>query len=54
MKTWLAFWASGMHQPNLNRLQQVNDRRLYSNLSYEIWAGIKQGRCADGSERAVL
>ncbi len=36
MKTWLAFWASSMHQPNLNRLQHVNDRRLYSNLSYEF------------------
>ncbi|HEQ1856536.1 TPA: transcriptional regulator BetI [Providencia alcalifaciens] len=36
MKTWLAFWASSMHQPNLNRLQRVNDRRLYSNLSYEF------------------
>ncbi|MEX5926541.1 transcriptional regulator BetI [Providencia hangzhouensis] len=36
MKTWLAFWDSSMHQPNLNRLQQVNDRRLYSNLSYEF------------------
>ncbi|WP_290792595.1 transcriptional regulator BetI [Halomonas sp.] len=31
-KTWLAFWASSMHQPTLQRLQQVNDRRLYSNL----------------------
>ncbi|NBN47055.1 transcriptional regulator BetI [Proteus sp. G2626] len=36
MKTWLAFWASSMHQPNLNRLQKVNDKRLYSNLSYEF------------------
>ncbi|MCW2254004.1 TetR/AcrR family transcriptional repressor of bet genes [Providencia alcalifaciens] len=36
MKTWLAFWASSMHQPSLNRLQQVNDRRLYSNLSHEF------------------
>lgn len=32
MKTWLAFWASSMHRPNLQRLQRVNDRRLYSNL----------------------
>lgn len=32
MKTWLAFWASSMHQHNLQRLQRVNDRRLYSNL----------------------
>ncbi|MCC5882313.1 MAG: transcriptional regulator BetI [Halomonas sp.] len=31
-KTWLAFWASSMHQPQLQRLQQVNDQRLYSNL----------------------
>ncbi|MCE9684405.1 transcriptional regulator BetI [Halomonas alkalisoli] len=31
-KTWLAFWASSMHKPQLQRLQQVNDRRLYSNL----------------------
>lgn len=36
MKTWLAFWASSMHQPNLNRLQQVNDRRLYSNLRMSL------------------
>ena len=32
MKTWLAFWASSMHQHDLQRLQRVNDRRLYSNL----------------------
>jgi TetR/AcrR family transcriptional repressor of bet genes len=32
MKTWLAFWASSMHQPALNRLQRINDHRLYSNL----------------------
>ncbi|WLI73181.1 transcriptional regulator BetI [Halomonas alkalicola] len=31
-KTWLAFWASSMHQSSLQRLQQVNDRRLHSNL----------------------
>lgn len=32
MKTWLAFWATSMHQPSLQRLQRVNDHRLYSNL----------------------
>ncbi|WP_113627740.1 transcriptional regulator BetI [Pectobacterium peruviense] len=36
MKTWLAFWASSLHSPMLHRLQQVNDRRLYSNLSVEF------------------
>ncbi|MGE6794090.1 transcriptional regulator, TetR family [Pseudomonas guineae] len=32
MKTWLAFWATSMHQPALRRLQRINDLRLYSNL----------------------
>ncbi|UUY09999.1 transcriptional regulator BetI [Pseudomonas sp. J452] len=32
VKTWLAFWASSMHQPALRRLQRINDRRLDSNL----------------------
>ncbi|MGH8434565.1 MAG: transcriptional regulator BetI [Pseudomonas sp.] len=32
MKTWLAFWATSMHQPSLSRLQRINDHRLYSNL----------------------
>jgi len=36
MKTWLAFWASSMHHPPLQRLQRVNDRRLYSNLSSQF------------------
>ncbi|HCU2017821.1 TPA: transcriptional regulator BetI [Pseudomonas aeruginosa] len=36
MKTWLAFWATSMHQPALRRLQRVNDHRLYSNLCYQF------------------
>ncbi|PJG57749.1 transcriptional regulator BetI [Aeromonas cavernicola] len=32
MKTWLAFWATSMHQPALRRLQRINDHRLYANL----------------------
>lgn len=36
MKTWLAFWATSMHHPGLYRLQQVNSRRLYSNLCVEF------------------
>ena len=35
-KTWLAFWASSMHKPALQRLQQVNDRRLHSNLCAQL------------------
>lgn len=32
MKTWLSFWSSSMHEPALQRLQRVNQRRLQSNL----------------------
>lgn len=35
-KTWLAFWASSMHRDDLQRLQYVNDRRLYSNLCHQF------------------
>nr|WP_284046915.1 transcriptional regulator BetI [Halomonas llamarensis] len=35
-KTWLAFWASSMHKPMLQRLQNVNDRRLYTNLCHQF------------------
>jgi len=35
-KTWLAFWASSMHRPMLQRLQYVNDRRLYANLCHQF------------------
>lgn len=33
-RTWLSFWARSMHEPGLARLQQINNRRLYSNLRY--------------------
>nr|WP_262927410.1 transcriptional regulator BetI [Phytohalomonas tamaricis] len=36
MKTWLAFWATSMHRPDLQRLQRVNDRRLFSNLCHQF------------------
>ncbi|MCX8956091.1 transcriptional regulator BetI [Erwinia psidii] len=32
LRTWLAFWNSSLHQPALQRLQRINDRRLFSNL----------------------
>jgi len=33
-KTWLSFWAQSMHEPNLARLQNINSKRLMSNLLY--------------------
>ncbi|HCP54369.1 MAG TPA: transcriptional regulator BetI, partial [Pseudomonas sp.] len=44
MKTWLAFWAFSMHQPSLQRLQRVNDRRLYSNLCGQFRRVLPQDR----------
>lgn len=35
-KVWLSFWAVSMHQPELHRLQKINDNRLYSNLLYHF------------------
>ena len=34
--TWLSFWAHSMHSPEMARLQQVNARRLVSNLKYSL------------------
>lgn len=34
--TWLAFWAQALHVPSLRRLQNVNMRRLQSNLRYSL------------------
>jgi TetR/AcrR family transcriptional repressor of bet genes len=35
-KTWLSFWAQSMHQPGLARLQNINSKRLYSNLLFSF------------------
>ncbi|MCL1485279.1 transcriptional regulator BetI [Marinobacter sp. M3C] len=35
-KTWLSFWSRSMHEPGLQRLQQINNARLYSNLRYSF------------------
>ncbi len=44
MKTWLAFWSQSMHEPALKRLQRVNTRRLYSNLSAEFGRTLSRTR----------
>lgn len=36
MKTWLEFWSSSLHRCELQRLQRVNERRLYSNLAFQF------------------
>jgi TetR/AcrR family transcriptional repressor of bet genes len=32
IRVWLTFWAASMHQPDLSRLQNISNRRLYSNI----------------------
>ena len=34
--TWLSFWAQAVHDPQLARLQNINSRRLYSNLHFSF------------------
>ncbi|AIX73845.1 MULTISPECIES: transcriptional regulator BetI [Mixta] len=36
LKTWLVFWTNSLHQHNLQRLQTINDRRLWSNLTAQF------------------
>ncbi|WP_428773968.1 transcriptional regulator BetI [Vibrio sp.] len=36
VKTWLAFWTYSMHDPQLHRLQRVNEQRLLSHLKIEL------------------
>lgn len=34
--TWLAFWTQSMHSDELARLQNINARRLVSNLTFSL------------------
>ncbi|EGU56015.1 transcriptional regulator BetI [Vibrio nigripulchritudo ATCC 27043] len=36
--TWLAFWSYSVHDPELKRLQRVNEKRLLSHLKIELKA----------------
>lgn len=38
MQLWLDFWSASMHHPDLQRLQRINDQRLYSNLKHHFSA----------------
>ncbi|WP_412057935.1 transcriptional regulator BetI [Bartonella sp. DGB2] len=50
MRTWLDFWAASMRYPNLQRLQRINDRRLYSNLYWQFFRLLR----GDEAQRAAL
>lgn len=44
--TWLSFWAESAHSSELSRLQQVNARRLHSNLLFSLNQLIQDRQCA--------
>jgi len=50
MKTWLAFWANSMHQPDLHRLQQVNHYRLHSNIKYEFMKALPKAQAEKAAQ----
>lgn len=56
LKTWLAFWTNSLHQPDLQRLQRINDRRLYSNLASQFARVLEpqQARNAGASLAALI
>ena len=56
LKTWLAFWTNSLHQPELQRLQRINDRRLYSNLTAHFARALpkQQARGAGASMAALI
>lgn len=56
LKTWLAFWTNSLHQPDLQRLQRINDRRLYSNLAVQFARVLpgQQARDAGASLAALI
>lgn len=56
LKTWLAFWSSSLHQPDLQRLQRINDRRLHSNLTAQFARALptETARAAGASMAALI
>ncbi|KTD98022.1 transcriptional repressor BetI [Pseudoalteromonas sp. H71] len=55
-KTWLSFWAQSMHDDELHRLQNVNSKRLQSNLafSFKQLMPIKQAKQAAELSAAMI
>ncbi|ARJ43748.1 transcriptional regulator BetI [Pantoea alhagi] len=55
LKTWLVFWTNSLHQPRLQRLQSINDRRLWSNLTAQFARAMPRGQArAAGSSMAAI
>ena len=55
-RTWLSFWAQSMHDKELHRLQNVNSKRLQSNLtvSFKQLMPLAQATLADELTAAMI
>ncbi|TMO46904.1 transcriptional regulator BetI [Pseudoalteromonas ruthenica] len=52
-RTWLSFWAQSLHDPALFRLQQVNSRRLRSNLQVSLNTLMPRDKAKQAAELAA-
>ncbi|MBM7073582.1 transcriptional regulator BetI [Shewanella sp. OPT22] len=52
-KTWLSFWAQAMHEPQLARLQKVNNQRLVTNLQYSFAQALEKNDAIDAAKQTA-
>lgn len=52
-RTWLSFWARSTHEPGLQRLQQINNARLYSNLRYSFAQRLPKQAATDAARQTA-
>jgi TetR/AcrR family transcriptional repressor of bet genes len=52
-KTWLSFWSQAMHEPGLARLQNINNRRLYSNLRFSFRQLFDEQQATNAAKQAA-
>lgn len=56
LTTWLVFWTNSLHHDNLQRLQRINDKRLWSNITAQFARVMphEQARAAGSSLAALI
>lgn len=56
LTTWLVFWTSSLHHDSLQRLQRINDKRLWSNITAQFARVLprEQARAAGSSLAALI
>ena len=52
-RTWLSFWARSIHEPGLQRLQLINNARLYSNLRFSFAQRLPKQAATDAARQTA-